>query len=164
MNLEQLAAKGEEMPDGLSVPEQLLFLTLRELYKNFRSGTVNRERAKQEKQYIYVAYEQLKNEYKATEQHMKIRSRLSGNICELYKCGCDSCRHLLNIFTGIDRKDIPEDIKEVNAMNERLRELVKSRSERNVELAMVIDRVRWAVEGDGTAEEKLDKIKEIVKR
>lgn len=161
MNLEYLAAKGEEMPDGLAIPEQLFFLTLRELYNNFRSGATNREQAKREKQRIYVAYEHLKNDYKATEQHLKIRERLSRNIHELYKCGCDSCRHLLNIFTGIDRKDIPTDIAEVNAWNEKLREIVKNRSERNAELATVIDRVRWTLEGNGTTEEKLNKIKEI---
>jgi hypothetical protein len=161
VNLEYLAAKGEEMPDGLAIPEQLFFLTLRELYNNFRSGATNREQAKREKQRIYVAYEHLKNDYKATEQHLKIRERLSRNIHELYKCGCDRCRHLLNIFTGIDRKDIPTDIAEVNAWNEKLREIVKNRSERNAELATVIDRVRWTLEGNGTTEEKLNKIKEI---
>lgn len=148
VELERLAASDAEMPDSLEMPEQLLFLTLRTLYQNFRSGEVNRERAKREKSRIYVAYLKLKNEYKATEQHLEIQRRLSHNIGELYQCGCANCRKLLNIFTGVDREDIPTDIKEVNALNERLRELVKERSERNAELATTIDRVRWELDGE----------------
>ena len=158
--LERLAATDAEIPDDLTMPEQLLFLTLRELYSNFRSGAVNRERAKREKSRIYVAYQSLQNEYRATEQHLEIRRRLSHNIGELYQCGCPNCKHLLNIFVGVDRKDIPQDAKELHAHNERLREMVKERSERNAELAMVIDRVRWALD----SEDALKKIKDIVQK
>ena len=158
-DLERLAAADAEMPDDLETPEQLLYLTLRTLYQNFRSGAVNRDRAKREKSRIYVAYQGIKNEYKVTKQHLEIRKRLSNNISELYQCGCASCRKLLNIFTGIDRQDIPQDCKELYAQNERLRELVRERSDRNVELAMVIDKVRWALEKND-----IERVKEIVKK
>ena len=157
--LERLAASDEEMPDELDMPEQLLYLTLRTLYQNFRSGAVNRDRAKREKSRIYVAYYNLGNKYKATEEHAEIRQRLSHHIGELYQCDCANCRKLLNIFTGVDRQDIPTDIKEVNALNERLRGLVKERSERNAELATIIDRVRWALEKND-----IERVKEIVKK
>ena len=111
-----------------------------------------------------VAYRQLKDEYRIVDQQLQIRKRLSHNIGELYQCGCANCRKLINIFVGVDRKDIPEDIKEVHAWNERLREMVKERSDRNAELATTIDRVRWALESNKTTEEKLDRIKEIVKK
>ena len=57
--LERIASTDAEMPEGLELPEQLLFLTLRELYRNYHSGAVNRDRAKREKQRIYVAYKGL---------------------------------------------------------------------------------------------------------
>jgi predicted transcriptional regulator len=155
--LERLAASEEEMPDGLAMPEQLLFLTLRELYKNFRSGAVNRERGKREKSRILVAYRGLASEYAIVEQHLQIRKRLTKNIGDIYKCGCQNCKKLINIFNGIDRKDIPEDIKELHAWNERLRDLVKERSDRNAELATLIDRVRWALEKND-----IERAKEIV--
>ena len=158
-DLERLAASEEEMPDGLTMPEQLLFLTLRELYKNFRSGAVNRERAKREKSRVLVAYRGLASEYAVVEQHLSIRKRLTKNIGDIYKCGCQNCRKLINIFNGIDRQDIPEDVKELHAWNERLRDLVKERSERNAELATQIDRVRWALEKDD-----IERAKEIVKK
>lgn len=157
--LERLAASDEEMPDGFGLPEQLLFLTLRELYKNFRSGAVNRDRAKREKSRILVAYRGLASEYAVVEQHLKIRKRLTKNIGDIYKCGCQNCRKLINIFNGVDRQDIPEDVKELHAWNERLRDLVKERSDRNAELATLIDRVRWALEKDD-----IERAKEIVRK
>lgn len=157
--LERLAAKGDEIPDGLSLPEQLLFLTLRELYSNFKNGTVNRERAKREKQRIMIAYGQLSNSYKVVEQNRAINTRLQKHIGELYKCDCPNCRKLINIFIGIDRQDIPEDAKILHAQNEKLRDMVQERSERNAELATTIDRIRWALEkGD------IERAKEIVSR
>ena len=155
--LEVLAANGEEMPEGLDMPDQLLYLTLRELYGNFRSGIVNRERAKREKSRIYVAYYDLKNQYKGVEQTLEMRQRLSRHIGELYQCGCASCRKLLNIFVGVDRQDIPEDAKILHDTNERLRELVKERSERNAELSTQMDRIRWALEKND-----IDRAKEII--
>lgn len=157
--LERLAATNSEMPEELAMPEQLLFLTLRELYSNFRSGAVNRDRAKREKSRIYVAYQNLNNDYKATEQHLAIKKRLSHNIGELYQCGCQNCKRLLNIFVGVDRQDIPQDVKEINALNKRLREMVKERSERNAELATKLDRIRWALEKND-----VERAKEILKK
>ena len=52
INIERTAANGGELPDDLELPEQLLFLTLRELYSNYKAGAVERERAKREKQRI----------------------------------------------------------------------------------------------------------------
>ena len=157
--LERLAATDAEMPEELAMPEQLLYITLRTLYSNFRSGLVNRERAKREKSRIYVAYQNLKNEYKATEQHLEIKRRLSHNISELYQCGCPNCKRLLNIFVGVDRQDIPQDVTEIYALNERLRDMVKERSERNAELATKLDCVRWALEKND-----IERAKEIVKK
>lgn len=157
--LERLAAENAEMPDNLELPEQLMFLTLRTLYQNFFSGTVNKERARREKSRIYVAYRDLKRGYKVVEEHLAIRKRLTTTIGELYTCGCANCRKLLNIFVGVDRKDIPQDVKELHQWNERLRDLVQERSERNAELAMVIDRVRWALEKND-----IERAKEIVRK
>lgn len=158
--LERLAASDAEMPNELELPEQLLFLTLRTLYQNFHSGEVNRDRAKREKSRIYVAYQKLQNEYKLTKHHLQIRERLSKNIGELYSCGCPHCKHLLNVFNGVDRQDIPQDAKELHAQNNRLRDMVQERSERNAELATTIDRVRWALDG----ENPIEKIKDIVRK
>ena len=157
--LERLAATDSEMPEGLSMPDELLFLTLRTLYQNFHSGAVNRDRAKREKSRIYAAYEILKSDYAVVEHHLDIRKRLTHNISEIFGSDCPHCKKLVRIFTGVERNDIPQDAKELHAQNERLVELVKERSERNAELAMVIDRVRWALEKND-----IERAKEIVER
>lgn len=156
--IERIAAsENPEMPDGLELPEQLLLLTLNTLYHNYRIGAVNRDRAKREKSRILVAYKDLQGEYKITKQHEAIRKRLGNNIGTLYKCGCEHCRNLLNIFMGVDRTDIPEDVIKLNECNERLRDLVQERSERNAELATMIDMVRMALEKND-----IERVKEIV--
>lgn len=153
----ELAVSRGEMPEDLELPEMLFALTMQQLYKNYNSEIINRDQAKRLKQRIYVAYGGVQNEYKITKQHLDIRKRLSLNIGELYQCGCPHCRKLLNIFVGVDREDIPQDIKEVNECNKRLRELVKERSERNAELATTIDKARRALEkGD------IERAKEIL--
>lgn len=157
LDIEQLAANNEEMPDNLSMPEQLLFLTLRTLYQNYHSGGVSRERAKREKNRIYTAYHNLKQEYKVVEHHNQINKRLTHNISDIMKCDCPHCKKLVRIFVGVERNDIPEDIKEVHALNEKLRNLVKERSDRCSELASVIDGVRWAAEKND-----IERVREIV--
>lgn len=155
--IERAAASGEEAPETLEMAEMLLFLTLRELYSNYKNGAVTRERASREKQRIITSYNGIRLTLDIAEQQLKIRHRLEKNIGELYKCGCPHCKKLIDIFTGIDRKDIPDDIKELNARNERLTDMVQERSERNAELATIIDRIRWALEkGD------IERAKEIV--
>lgn len=162
--IEKLAASDAEMPDDLSMPEQLLFLTLRTLYQNFRNGSVNRDRAKREKSRIYVAYSTLAREYQVVEFQKAVQKRLEQNIGMLHSCGCPNCITLINIFTGVDRQDIPTDVRELHSQNERLRDMVKVRSERNAELATTIDKVRWTLESDRTDTEKLERIREIVSR
>ena len=46
---EEAAMRGESMPDGLSLPEQMHFQALRLLYKNLFSGAISRDTAVTEK-------------------------------------------------------------------------------------------------------------------
>lgn len=46
---EQAAINGDEMPDGLSYPDKILFLCLRQLYDQYRKGIIDRDTAVQEK-------------------------------------------------------------------------------------------------------------------
>ena len=162
-DIELIAAGGGEVPDGLELPEQLLLITLRELYKNFRSGGVNRERGKREKQRIIVAYEALKSNYGVIDHHQAIRRRLQQNVGNLHDCGCPTCRKVMRVFDGIDRQDLPENVEEVNALNDKLREMVKERSERAAELRTTLDKVRWVLDKNTPAETMVKEIGEIVK-
>lgn len=162
-HIEKSAATPEaEMPDGLSTGEQLLFLTLRELYNNFRSGAVNRERGKREKQKILDAYRQVKLQEDLWEDTQKLRKRVQNEIGSLHLCDCPTCRKVGRVFDGLERNDVPEDIRELQMWNDKLRDLVKERSERAAALSTQLDRVRWILVGTGPAEEMIEKIKEVI--
>ena len=53
---EQAAIRGEEMPDGLSYPDQILFLSLRMLYAQKRSRIIDRDTAVIEKKKLLDEY------------------------------------------------------------------------------------------------------------
>lgn len=57
------AMNGEEMPDGLSYPDQILFLELRLLYGQYRKGEVSRETAVREKRKLLSEYKN--NQFRA---------------------------------------------------------------------------------------------------
>lgn len=59
--IERLAMAGEPMPHGLNMPDQLLFLCLRDLYHQYRAGFVDREAAKKEKTAILREWESFVN-------------------------------------------------------------------------------------------------------
>lgn len=46
---ERLAMAGEEMPNGMDYPDQILFLQLRLLYDSYKKGIITRDQATQEK-------------------------------------------------------------------------------------------------------------------
>lgn len=51
------AMRGEEMPDGLSTPDQMLYLSLRMLYNQYKTGIVSREVASREKKKLLRKWE-----------------------------------------------------------------------------------------------------------
>lgn len=53
---ESAAIRGEEMPNGLEYPDQILFLQLRMLYAQKRSGIIDRETAIIEKKKLLDEY------------------------------------------------------------------------------------------------------------
>lgn len=53
---EKAAIRGDEMPDGLSYPDQILFLCLRNLYAQKRAGIIDRAAAVREKNKLLDEY------------------------------------------------------------------------------------------------------------
>lgn len=53
---EQAAIRGDEMPDGLGYPDQILFLCLRMLYAQKRAGIIDRNTAVTEKKKLLDEY------------------------------------------------------------------------------------------------------------
>lgn len=99
--LEKLAAKGSEMPDGLTAPEQLLFLSLRQLYAIYRSGRLPKDIAKAEKTKIYQEYAQNVLNHKCWVSSLERQRKLSYMIQDIRKCDCETCKKVLRIVEGI---------------------------------------------------------------
>lgn len=57
---ERQAMNGEEMPNGIPFPDQILYLSLRSLYDQYKKGVVNREMASREKKKLLMEYEACK--------------------------------------------------------------------------------------------------------
>lgn len=53
---EQAAIRGDEMPDGLDYPDQVMFLNLRMLYAQKRMNIIDRETAVREKKKLLDEY------------------------------------------------------------------------------------------------------------
>jgi hypothetical protein len=53
---ENAAIRGDEMPDGLEYPDQILFLQLRMLYSQKRQGIIDRDTAIREKKKLLDEY------------------------------------------------------------------------------------------------------------
>lgn len=163
LELEKLAAKpGAELPDGLTLGEQMLFYTLEGLYHNFRSGAINREQGAREKRRILDAYRQVQFQEELWEDTQKRRKRLSREIGSLYLCACPHCRKVASIMDGIDRTDLPEDVKELQETIVKLRELSFKNGNRTTELRCMLDRIKFCIEGERTLEGKIERISEIL--
>lgn len=103
--LNQLAARAQEMPDGLTQPEQMLYICLRALYVDYSRGVVNRQQATAEKAKLFDAYIDAAYTYQCYQHYRDIAQvfhrefHRDGNGCA--KPG--ECR-LYNIISGIDAR------------------------------------------------------------
>lgn len=65
---ESRAASGEEMPDGLEYPDQIMYLQLRLLYAQLKQGIVTRDKAIAEKRKLFIEYQAYKIQCEIGEQ------------------------------------------------------------------------------------------------
>lgn len=63
---ERLALAGAPMPEGLEMPEQMLYQALASLYGRFRANLIDKESAAKEKQEIADAYHWYKNDFETS--------------------------------------------------------------------------------------------------
>lgn len=80
--IERTAAAGYGLPEGLRPPEQLLFLSLRAIYRDFYARQLTREQARQEKGRVLEQY-------------------------KLYAAMLDDTRRLCHIFVDTNRETEP---------------------------------------------------------
>ena len=100
--LERLAVSCSEMPENLNVAEQLLFLSLRQLYAIYRTRKITRDIAKREKTKIYKQFETNSLDLRCWESAMERTRKLAVLSPEL-KNGCDLCKKYDRILGGLEK-------------------------------------------------------------
>lgn len=101
--LEKLAASFAEMPDGLNAAEQLLYLSLRQLYAIYRTRKITRDIAKREKTKIYKQFETNCLDLRCWESAMEKARKLAVLSPELKMSGCELCKKYSRILGGIEK-------------------------------------------------------------
>lgn len=102
--IERAAAKGEELGDDLSLPDQLLFLSLRSLYAQWRSKIIDQEKAKSEKRRLLAEHELARFYYESYKATVELRNRVSSELVEIEKNGCDQCKRIVRLFDGREKQ------------------------------------------------------------
>ena len=102
-DIEKLAANGAEMPADLNGAEQLLFLSLRQLYAIFRTGNLKRDIAKHEKSMIYDQFRKYDLQCKAWTEGWERERRVQAMTQEIKESGCEVCKRMLRTMEGIGK-------------------------------------------------------------
>lgn len=99
--IEKLAAQGAEMPNSLNGAEQLLFLSLRQLYALFRSGKIKKDIAKIEKTKILREYDKYSLYFRAWDEARRRETEMSKLLHKMKETECDVCKEFFRIHSGI---------------------------------------------------------------
>lgn len=98
--IEALASRGEKLPKSYTLPEQLLFLSLRVLHEEYRREEITKGQAIEEKARLVQQYEEAVNWLAIYRQAVRIRNTMSWRFAAIEKSDCPHCRELIQIFDG----------------------------------------------------------------
>ncbi len=95
------AMAGQEMPDGLSYPDQILYLGLRMLYRQYYQKAINRDTAVREKKKMIKQYQDLKFREKMGDHWVEIIRLTECARSEYRKNPChENAMKLIEIIEG----------------------------------------------------------------
>ena len=98
---EKDAMAGAEMPDGLSYPDQVLYLELRLLYRQYYQKVIDRETAVKEKKKMIEQYKDLKFREKMGDHWVEIIRLTELATSEYRKNPChENAMKLIRILEG----------------------------------------------------------------
>lgn len=100
--LERLAAKNAPLPDGLDVPQQYMFLSLRSLYALYHASGIDKEQAKQEKTRILDQYKDFDLKWRIAQQHMQMLRAVQKYEWSIKESGCEVCKGLYRALCGLE--------------------------------------------------------------
>lgn len=98
---------GEEMPDGLGLPDQMAYTSLRQIYYLYRSKVLSREQAAAEKRRLRREWEKAVSLFAAEDKLCRYHSRLLRDT-EAAKTACrkyptpENAMRLCNVLDGLE--------------------------------------------------------------
>ena len=98
--IETMAMQGFGLPDGLSLPEQMLFLSLRALYGDYHAHRIDRQQAKTEKRSLIQQFNTAQSLYRMYSVSAQRYHAATALLHDVEKVGCDRCRHLARVLDG----------------------------------------------------------------
>lgn len=99
--LNVLAANGKPLPDGLTSPEQLYFLSLRSLYTDYRRNIITVEQAKAERTKLSEAFIDNMYNYELYRRQSDIHAVYARHSQEILNNGCEVCDRIYKILCGL---------------------------------------------------------------
>ena len=105
---ERSAMRGEEMPDGLSLADQMAYTAVRNIYLSYDRRYITRETASEEKQKIRLSYERCQKK-EAVQRELALFQAKRIRMTEGAVCACrkdptpENAVRLCNILDGMER-------------------------------------------------------------
>lgn len=100
-----LAAKQQPLPDGLLLPEQQLFISLRYLYREYYLKRISKEQAKIEKTKFINSFEKAMFKYRVYEEFNRKADVYAHNSHKIHDAGCEVCKLIESILNGTYKEE-----------------------------------------------------------
>ena len=107
-----LAAKGQPLPENLTSPEQLYFLSLRALYTDYRNKSITVEQAKKERKQLSKAFIENMYNFQMYKHQTEVHLIYARNFQDIKKNGCEVCNRLYKVLCGLGLDEIEEALKD----------------------------------------------------
>lgn len=99
-DIERLAMKNLIMPEGLNLPEQLVYLSLRHLHEMYREGRISREQARAEKILLTKQYSDAVFRFACWDEVVHRQNEAAKLLPDIHNHGCGLCRKYIAIMSG----------------------------------------------------------------
>ena len=84
----------------------VLFIGMKYLYIASKHNMAPREEIALEKKRLIASYAIAAGEYEREMYYAKLRNRISSQLVELERCGCEYCKKAVRIFDGRNTKEV----------------------------------------------------------
>ena len=106
--IERAALRGDELPDGFNGPEQCMYLSFRQLYRDFKNDVINHDQAVREKQRILKAYDNFKQSHDMyvnyTDRWIKAEPMMAAVEKNIVDCPtCNNAQQIIKILDGREK-------------------------------------------------------------